>query len=85
MPNDRQLIDALCRLHIGWSTSKLGDGEDYQAAHKVVHAHAETVSGSFRVPTEVERLRALARNIADDDATGKYGRWAREAMGAISK
>lgn len=82
MSDDTRTIDALCRLQRGWSDFVDGSCEDYTAAQKIVLERAAKAEGTFREPTELERYRTCLQAIAGDDPSGKWGRWAREALTA---
>lgn len=55
MPTDRELIDALCRMNVGWCGEYEGkDHQELKAAVKLVQDHGYEVSER----AEYERLKA---------------------------
>lgn len=80
---DSRLIDALCRVRIGWSGSPPGDCEDFRAADKLIIDRGEAVRGSFREPTEAERHRAALESIAKNTCCSGCQEAAKVARAAL--
>ncbi len=72
MPNDRELIDALCRLRNGWTKEIPGDEDDFIAATKIVSDRCEQVRGTFAPldtsPTLLDAAEAALEFIGEYDA-----------------
>lgn len=74
MTEYHKLIDALCRIHTGWSGERDGaDYYDYCTAEAIVSAHSHAVKGTFYQTREVRLEAALKKLVSynEDVAAGK--------------
>lgn len=84
MTSDCRLIDALCRVKIGWSEDIDGDLEDFRAAIALIQDRAAVAKGTFKkkapesdqLRSALERCRTVLANMAaENEGWVVWRRW----------